>query len=121
MAEFGPSMIGTAAMTPARAQALADLKRELDETGIADLHQQARSLAGGGNTPVGGSQQDIALTFMTGLKEGFESLQSAMHPHKEQNSSIIKFSAPGKFPILEEHDNQIDFFKKEFHAMSRLQ
>ena len=120
MAEFGPSMIGTTAMTPARAQALADLKRELDETGIADLHQQARSLAGGGNTPVGGSQQDIALTFMTGLKEGFESLKSAMHPHKEQNSSIIKFSAPGKFPILEEHDNQIDFFKKEFHAMSHL-
>ena len=77
MAEFGPSMIGTAAMTPARAQALADLKRELDETGIADFHQQSRSLAGG-NTPVGGNQQDIALTFMTGLKEGFESLKSAI-------------------------------------------
>ena len=117
MAEFGPSMIGTAAMTPARAQALADLKRELDETGIADYHQQSRSLAGG-NTPGGGNQQDIAITFMTGLKEGFESLKSAMHPHKEQNSGIIKFSAPGKFPILEEHDNQIDFLKKEFHHVT---
>ncbi len=32
----------------------------------------------------------------------------------------MKLSAPGKFPILEEHDKDIESFKKEFYHMSRL-
>jgi hypothetical protein len=51
-------------------------------------------------------------------KEGFEGLKSLSNP-KERNS-IIKFSTQGEFPNLEEHDRDIEGFRKDFNAMARL-
>jgi hypothetical protein len=59
--------------------------------------------------------------MVTGLREGFESLQKIMVvPPKVQNTSMIKFQTPGKFPALEEYDRDIEHFNKEFTAFGRL-
>ncbi len=75
-AEFGPSLSAATAMTPSLMQALADLKDELAGTGMNDRQQPTRSIAG--DITPGGTNQDLALSMMTGLKEGFDSLKSAL-------------------------------------------
>ena len=118
-ADFDRAVSPVVAMTPSRAQALVDLKDELAKTELRDRQQPSRSLAG--DVTPGGNGQDIAMSMITGLKEGFDSLKLAFAgSQKETFTSMIKFSANGKFPVLDADDKDIESYKKEFHHMSRI-
>ena len=109
------------ALTPGRARDFAELRAGLVKEGVGDRPTEGPVRSTAGEFSPGGTDLNFAQSMVTGLREGFESLQKVMAvPPKVQNTSMIKFQTPGKFPALEEYDRDIEHFNKEFTAFGRL-